>query len=384
MRAPLRKLVIDCDNIISDFWHPAALEEFLPHLVPTLEEFEISDLLFTPQEATVHGAVTSASISSMAQYPAVHSLTVRGFAGPPFLEHLQHLFPSVDQKLALGRLDLDIDTLIYADIRNANKSAQKEGSPDYLRPWKQLDLVVCDVPMFYVLGLRCPIRHAMLDYGWSHYRGYLTDALRENPVPRLELSIALSYGLCAFDELFPLELVPTLTHLTLCLVYANMGGSGTDADAGFDFRWRDVLLFSSLGRLRALTHLRLVIHTDVCHDPPESEPYSEAFVNDLRGPTFGFQETAQVLANALPSLRYVFLTTSGYLGKHDESTRYFWKAYERWLVSRAWRIADKGGEQRREGLILVELAEAVAETLIDQEELVLSPADEISLHIGED
>ena len=84
----------------------------------------------------------------------------------------------------------------------------------------------------------------MLDYVSFLSRRYLTDALRENPVPRLKLSIMLSFGLDVFDELFPLELSRMLTHLTLCVVYANVGGPQSDADARIvlTLRWDGLLV----------------------------------------------------------------------------------------------------------------------------------------------
>lgn len=76
----------------------------------------------------------------------------------------------------------------------------------------------------------------------------------------------------------------------------------------------------------------------------------------------------------------MFLTTSGYLANRNEGGVRYWKAYERWMVSRAWRIAHSEDTRvDKEQIALVELDEAVADTLINQEELVLSAADEASV-----
>ena len=76
----------------------------------------------------------------------------------------------------------------------------------------------------------------------------------------------------------------------------------------------------------------------------------------------------------------MFLTTSGYLANRNEGGVRYWGAYERWMVSRAWRIAQSGDARVDKGqMMLVELDEAVADTLIHQEELVLSAADEVSV-----
>ena len=136
---------------------------------------------------------------------------------------------------------------------------------------------------------------------------------------------------------------------------------------------------SSIERLHALTHLRFVLHSDVCYDPSSPIPHSKAFVKAARGSTFPFEETAHTLTNTLPALRHVFLTTSGYLANRDDSTNSCWKAYERWFISRAWCVAHSEDVRTEAGqVVLVELDEAAAETIIYQEELVLSAADEAS------
>ena len=59
-----------------------------------------------------------------------------------------------------------------------------------------------------------------------------------------------------------------------------------------------------------------------------------------------------------------------------------WNPYERWYVTRGWRVADSGvgcDVVLEGGRGLVELHEDVAGTIIRKEELVLSQLDEVSV-----
>ena len=70
---------------------------------------------------------------------------------------------------------------------------------------------------------------------------YAADALRENPIPRLQLT--LDHNLSTVGALFSPELAEALTHLTLCLLYSNTYDtmdSGNDAPP--QPRWDDVLV----------------------------------------------------------------------------------------------------------------------------------------------
>ena len=137
VRGPLRRLVIDCTHPVGVFWYPAALEEVLPHLAPTLEELELGYFVLDPRKLLASGVSTSTPIDRMHQYINVHSLTIGSILGPPLLERLQHLFPGLNRKLSLGILDTDIPERAYANIRSSNQRAQKEGKPDDSCWWRK-------------------------------------------------------------------------------------------------------------------------------------------------------------------------------------------------------------------------------------------------------
>ena len=183
-----------------------------------------------------HVHVSTEPVFTMTQYHAVRALSTPGFMGKPLVDHFHHLFPAVDI-LRLGRLHKSVREDAYPDIRAANQRAQ-----ECSRVWKKLDLVVCDARMLYVLSLRCPIRLVMLDYGKEDGQRYAAEALRENPVPHLK--ITLGHGRHMFGGLFSPELGGKLTHLTLCMLYYNhiRAHSGPDGTAGPQLRWSDVLV----------------------------------------------------------------------------------------------------------------------------------------------
>ena len=154
-----------------------------------------------------------------------------------------------------------------------------------------------------------------------------------------------------------------------------------------------------------LIHLRIVIGTTVhinqsAYSEPSAPP--EEYAHAFRPSTFDFAGTATALARALPSLRHVFLTTGGFLAHVDpystQGRSRSGEPYERWCVSRGWRIdpnanangrpGGPGADDRNAGGVqdlavegeprLVELHAEVADTIIRTEELVLSERDEVS------
>ena len=123
--------------------------------------------------------------------------------------------------------------------------------------------------------------------------------------------------------------------------------------------------------------------------PPDSEEY---YAHSFRDAAFDFAGTAAVLARALPSAQYIFLTTRGFFESETEleSGDVEETLYECWYTSRGWRVAGPGpgpgtgpgtGVGVLDGLSerrVIELHDAVVETIIRKEELVCSQQDEVS------
>ena len=165
------------------------------------------------------------SFAGWNQYPAVHSLSVHFSVGRLLFEPLQHLFPAIDGTFSVGCIDYDYPADTFSDIRAANQRAQdriKNGDRARRHGWTKLRHLACPVEAFYILGLCCPIDFAMIDgMDWTftpqHNWRCLTVSLRENPVPRLTLCLALDDKLEVFGGVFGSALGTVLTHLTLVL-----------------------------------------------------------------------------------------------------------------------------------------------------------------------
>ena len=214
----------------------------MAHLAPTLERIGFHELVVDPEKVQEllydKNPPPSPPISSWAPYPAVRSLSVNYFMGRPLLEPLQHLFPALDGTLAVGQTDFDDSEEAFAAIRAANRRAQDEKGS-----WTKLGRVVCSAMAFYVLGLSCRIRLAVLDAGDGYYpperqQRFIVVALGENPVPRLTLSLVLDGGLGVLNGLFSPELGDTLTHLTLVLDTVGHW----DVEPPVEFGWDELLV----------------------------------------------------------------------------------------------------------------------------------------------
>ncbi|KAM5543491.1 hypothetical protein V8D89_002742 [Ganoderma adspersum] len=383
IRAPLRMLTIRTANPTErGYWTPPALEAFLPNFAPTLETLELCSLYIDiPDARGLDGSSLPPSRSPLTQYTAVRSLSIRILEGVPLLDVLLHQFPALDGTLRLP--DWGRNTYLSSNnhIRECNEEAQQRRGDSV---WKKLDRLVCDPVLFHLLGLRCPIGLLMIDRGTERTKDDLALALRENPVARLKLSFMLDPGFTVFDSLLYAGLGETLTHLTFCLMDTESTNSFCDAEGMTvtGLKWDDILdrMRSSLEPLQKLTHLRVIFHCNIYYQ--SSQPIKKSdFTHALGNSKTDLEGVAASLVRLLPALQYVFLTTSAAFGNIH-------KVMERWQVDRAWRVAeppsDATGEMHDDRQrLLVDLADTVAATVIVEEELVLSTADEIELQMPE-
>ena len=262
--APLRMAGIHFRNLPGECWHPAALESTLSltRLAPTLEDLKIAYFMVDREGIQALLNISTPSVFEMAQYPGVRSLAIACFMREPRLDHLQHLFPALAGTLSLGKLDTSLPRNSYARIRAANQRVQQDAPS---RAWKKLDRVrVCDGPMFYVLGLLCPVRLVILEYPSSHTElHYAREALRENPVSRLKLSSTFTPQVHILDKLLSPELARALTHLTVCLIYSNGEGPRApgETEAFAQLKWGDLLVCSLAVLSRNRISCRLILHS---------------------------------------------------------------------------------------------------------------------------
>lgn len=137
-------------------------------------------------------------------------------------------------------------------------------------------------------------------------------------------------------------------------------------------------MISALQPLHKLTHLRLAIETRVRHFEYFPATYSDEFICAVRGSTFNFTATAAALLPSHPSLRYLLLATEGCLSNYGEWNTPNRGVYEEWHVTKGWRVAceEENSDPVRKGQpVLVELAEAVVETIVWREELFVSEGE---------
>ena len=217
VRVPLRTLSLWCfyrDGLRDNFaWYPAAFQDALTHLAPTLKELGFHELV-VPE-------VPVAMLASMPQYPAVRSLSVECLVGKLLLAPLQHLFPALDGMLSVGQIHFDYKD-VCATVHAVNQRAQVDDPAAPSRKWMKLDHIVCGAVAFYMLALRCPVRLAVLtardaDHTPEFMQQCVAVALRDNPVPHLALCVALDEGLAMLDGMFGHELGAVLMHLVLGL-----------------------------------------------------------------------------------------------------------------------------------------------------------------------
>ncbi|KAM5531985.1 hypothetical protein V8D89_014319 [Ganoderma adspersum] len=390
VQSPLRKLDIQSHsarNFGSRFWTPRALEDILPHLALTLEDLGITGLVVDPEFVQCRPRITMPPVSTMTQYAAVRSLTVRLCLGKLFLDQLQHLFPALDGTLALHRSNMlrTPSEDVYADIRATNWLAQETyASGPCSRGWRSLDRVICPAPMLYMLGLRCAIRLVRLHQCTFDTMHYAVDALRENPIPRLALSLPLGEELRGLDTLCSPELAGSLTHLTLRLAYTHEDGLGTDPGALIvaRFPWSHFLakLVSTLRPLHRLTHLRIAIVSNVRYPSYAAMMRSDEFMRTAHGSSFDFDGTATSCISLLPTLRCLFIETRGTLTITDSDRGIHGsEKHEDWHIPRGWRVTEPGTNGAHDGgePALVELTDAVMERMIRNEELVLSDDEQV-------
>ncbi|KAI0760245.1 hypothetical protein C8Q74DRAFT_212643 [Fomes fomentarius] len=248
----------------------------------------------------------------------------------PRLDVFLQWFPSLDGVLDLGMFDFERSRQSeYTSLREGNIRAQKT------RSWERLDKLVCEATMFYVLGLRCPIHHLVIDYCGALVKQYVADTLEDNPPRQLTLHITLWHGIDVFVGLFQRGTASTLTRLTLNIEFAN---SLNDADQATveDLEWTCFVdrISSCLCPLRRLTHLRILVHCQCDSDPTYPAPYSESFVDSVRN--FDFEGTVARLASAMPSLSVIILTSTGIMQDRDEGDRY-------WITKQEWSETRAGG-----------------------------------------
>ncbi|KAI0356071.1 hypothetical protein OH77DRAFT_1401849 [Trametes cingulata] len=377
-RSPLKELHASFDKPLTT--DPAnaqwttvlRLDDLISHLAPTLEVLHLSK-----RNIRLAG--------KGARYPTMRSVHFRGTEGPPLVDVLMHMFPNLCDTLDVGVTNYTlVNAVNRQDVaRRINKQRQEKAS------WKGLDCVVGDAISLYMLGLSCPVRRVMVDAVCGHLKEQLATALRDTLPTHLKLTVMLSHGINAFEELFPPEVVPKLTHLVLFVTYDNL-----DHDHRIDgftlssIQWAAFFdqVINAIKPL-CLTHLRFIIHYTIAlmSDFTTAQFYSKPFIKSIR--ELDHSATAAAFMHAIPSLRQVFLTCGGQFDissvRHCHGISYFLShvmmiTRGRWTSSSAWTRTDGQGD---EALNLERIGDAVAEQVLTNETLTLSAKDKCTLEL---
>ncbi|KAL1949176.1 hypothetical protein VTO73DRAFT_10982 [Trametes versicolor] len=359
IRSPLRIIRVSLKQIWTverTTWiTPTRLHEVIGAFSQTLESLGVTEraIKFDPD-------------SKGPQYLAVKSVEFFGTRGPPWMNVLAHMFPNLSTTLELG----DGDHLLVDDdaeqqrVRLVNKGEQARGVR-----WEKIGTVIGDTLTLYMLGLTCPIETLMVNSSCAHLKDRLVAVLRDSLPTHLKLTIILSHGVGAFEETFPVEVVPRLTHLVLFVVYP-VGG---------------ISLIGAIRHLR-LTHLRLVIYYNVDLVDENAPAYSKGFVRSLR--EHNPSSVAAALMEAVPTLRYVFLTFGGQyevsVQQYDEEVkedRTVIGLRGHWMTSSGWASvegegAELGSKARTGSRPFKKLGDEVAEKAVEDEGLLVSREDE--------
>ncbi|OJT02332.1 hypothetical protein TRAPUB_7115 [Trametes pubescens] len=351
--ASLRILRVSLGCLPDVFWSNygiklAKLDALLRHLMPTIEVLDF--------KKTKNLVINSQGM----QYPTVRSFMAGFEDGIIRTDILVHTFPASDGTLDVGSVfgALQDNVRRRKQLRASNQERQKQ------RSWRHMDRVIGDVLALFILGLTCPPQEEP-DGGCS-----ACDA-----PTHLKLHALLPHGDTFFEDLFPLEVIPRLTHLVLLLEYTNpwITDEHCDREAIRTMQWADLIakIIGTVSALR-LSHFRLVVHYRIDKTDPMYGPYSNDFLRSLAELDHAHL-AAQLMATA-PSLQYVFVSMGGEFETLLRTPSGAWRQKRgRWFAHSAWKTASAGaGAPRR-------LDSDVMERMLLDEDLILSDDDNFSL-----
>ncbi|PIL31123.1 hypothetical protein GSI_05819 [Ganoderma sinense ZZ0214-1] len=370
-QSPLRSLCIAGSEHVGTAVSASFLHDRLSHLAPTLEFLDLDDFPID---------VLPSSVTT--QFTAVRSLKLQAYFPPncDLLGVLLQFFPNLDNTLDLGSLNAYMTQGDVPAFRERCEEAQRRHS------WSGLDQLVCDADTAYLIALQCPIRRMSTRITWSVGWECLAGALRHNSPRQLRVAVHFDAGFRGLDNPFPPEAVDKLTHLVMSadIEVRYRCGAGRKANNRHWDRFIDRLV-RSIQHLR-LTHLRIIFRASVHHSarmpPRRDELFQTACGVDLRSAAARF-------VNAMPSLRYLFLTACGhtYVVPAPKARLLFERrTLDSWFSSAAWQLdvacdnathkSDSGVSDASLSSSCVKLSRDAMERIMDREELRLSRYEE--------
>ncbi|KAI0327193.1 hypothetical protein GY45DRAFT_1327895 [Cubamyces sp. BRFM 1775] len=367
--SPLRALRISLDGLPGDApLTPDRLYSLLQRVSPTLEVLQIlgKAVSFVDRQ---RNDVT---------FPAMRSFEVAESCQLDWIwtADLVRMFPALDGTLAF-------EGLYYLFNGGVGRIHRENRESQLQKTWTCLERVIGDIEIVYSLGLVCPVRHLMLDRVCEHTKDWLGDILHNTFPTHVKLSIDLSHGMHILDDLLPPAIFPRLTHLILVFTfcdYTSLLDNSILADMQTT-QWSAFLteIITALEETR-LTHLRIVLQCSMDQRNYMSRPYSKELVSAVRDLGEGPEALAVKFISTFPTLRYVFLMTTGdsnddYVPPgvsppaHDSGDYSYLVRQGQWLSSSGWRNVVGTPER---------LASDVMEELIEAEDLFLTKKDHVS------
>ncbi|CDO70364.1 hypothetical protein BN946_scf184999.g4 [Trametes cinnabarina] len=155
------------------------------------------------------------------QFPGVRSVFLGYHGGPQRMETFLHMFPALNGTFDTGDLEFDEGALLKANMAEQRRVRALNKQSQEIRTWKYLDRVIGDTHALYMLALACSVRHLVVKQVCGHRKEQVADILRDTQPTCLNILIRLSHGLRIFEDLFPPEATPVLTHLVLVVFYEN-------------------------------------------------------------------------------------------------------------------------------------------------------------------
>ena len=204
-KSPLRALCIR--QYSEHSWDPESIDDTMSHLVSSLQSLEVEEILLDIDD-----------VRERRQYRNLHSFTALWVPGIPRLDVLLHLFPNLNRTLKLHWSVEEAGDAELEWIRGENQRAQARHF------WRSIDVLECEPPLLYVLGLRCPIQRleVRVDLQKDRHLQYTVGALQDNMPQHLVLSLMMDQDLGMINRLFTQGGDSSLTKLVLFLEYSNL------------------------------------------------------------------------------------------------------------------------------------------------------------------
>ncbi|PIL31092.1 hypothetical protein GSI_05788 [Ganoderma sinense ZZ0214-1] len=358
--SPLRSLCIGTTAQPEGGISARLLYDHIAIFAPTLQVLELA------QEVNLD--IASSSVTT--QFTAVRSLKIHSLSefNKFTMEALIRLFPNLD-----GTLVLDDVFSIEAENGYSDMRERREyGDAEDLARWAGMDI-------------RVPRDHS---------RPYLAPALRHNYPRLLHLCVSFGDDLSDLCGLFAPEGASNLTHLVIFVGFrvSHQWRGAPEPSAVWDHFVNELIV--GIKHL-LITHLRLVVHCDIdlVDDPAGTLPKKDPTDTDVvRVGKMDLRPAATQLASAMPTLRYIFLTSCGCthrLVPHDPwglSTER--QMLDKWFSSKAWQVvhahahdSDDGPSNVQVGAAcqctVTELSGGAAAKIVDEEGLELSRGEEV-------